>query len=474
MDIPPCLTRARARVGRSDEDIPAPHHSSSLWQSILGPPPGDATFPDIDGPATPPPTQLPPFVQPVWIVPRPSGEEALRARNAIRSSRSNTQASAPAERSPNVLAVRSAAAFGLPMAQDDPPSDEEWFGVRGSDLYEPNDALAPSGEEGSAPFRRNRSSDNLNSPGDDGFHRFSPEPRARTSREELPGPEELSPSVQMWDFDEVVVRPASAVTANDQRHATVHRGPFRDPSLASIPGHGLQPAPEILPRSDNHHPQRGRTHQSHRSQPRARTREPSPGPDFGAHLRRPSRSLSPIVQYPPARFDPSSLRVGREQGGRQQALVPSHVSAYPLDSGAEQRVPVKNGRRFRDPHQGEISSTVPAAMLNHVISALRTGWPSFISLNYFSRRMSEIGESTVSAAGETWDVDDAGQVKFKSKCLRELSFESISRRDWDSISKNVPRALMDYFIPPGECGIRSELAYEISQMFKRHLPTIFL
>lgn len=337
-----------------------------MRQSILGPLPGDATFPDIDGPATPPPTQLPPFVPPVWIVPRPSGEEALRARNAIRSSRSNTQASAPAERSPDVLAVRSAAAFGSPMAQDDPPSDEEWFGVRGSDLYEPNDALAPSGEEGSAPFRRNRSSDDLNSPGDDGFHRFSPEPRAHTSREELPGPEELSPSgelasfwvsthstlltlhscpsclVQMWDFDEVVVRPASAVTANDQRHATVHRGPFRDPSLASIPGHGLQPAPEILPRSDNHHPQRGRTHQSHRSQPRARTREPSPGPDFGAHLHRPSRSLSPIVRYPPARFDPSSLRVGWEQGGHQQALVPSHVSAYPLDSGAEQRVPVKN------------------------------------------------------------------------------------------------------------------------------------
>lgn len=106
-------------------------------------------------------------------------------------------------------------------------------------------------------------------------------------------------------------------------------------------------------------------------------------------------------------------------------------------------------------------------MLNHVISALRTGWPSFISLNYFSRHMSEVGESTVSAAGETLDVDDTGQVKFKSKCLRELSFESISRRDWDSILKNVPRALMDYFIPPGECGIRSELAYEISQMFKR-------
>lgn len=138
---------------------------------------------------------------------------------------------------------------------------------------------------------------------------------------------------------------------------------------------------------------------------------------------------------------------------------------------SDQRVPVKNGRRFRDPRQGEISSSVPAAMLNQVnplvISALRSGWPTFISLNYFSRRMSEVGESSVSNGGETWDVDDAGQVKFKSKHLKELSFESISRRNWDSISKNMPRALMDYFVPPGECGIRSELAVEIAQMFKR-------
>ncbi|KAJ4469995.1 hypothetical protein C8J55DRAFT_491942 [Lentinula edodes] len=80
--------------------------------------------------------------------------------------------------------------------------------------------------------------------------------------------------------------------------------------------------------------------------------------------------------------------------------------------------------------------------------------------------MSEVGKSTVSAGGETWDVNNAGQVKFKSKCLKELSFESISWQDWDSISKNMPWAVMDYFIPPGECGVGSELACDITQMFK--------
>ncbi|KAJ4484615.1 hypothetical protein C8R41DRAFT_921541 [Lentinula lateritia] len=63
MDIPPRLTCAHARVTRSDEDLPAPHHSASLRQSILGPLPGDAPFPDnpgADGPATPPPTQTSP------------------------------------------------------------------------------------------------------------------------------------------------------------------------------------------------------------------------------------------------------------------------------------------------------------------------------------------------------------------------------------------------------------------------------
>ncbi|KAJ4466812.1 hypothetical protein C8R41DRAFT_925989 [Lentinula lateritia] len=138
---------------------------------------------------------------------------------------------------------------------------------------------------------------------------------------------------------------------------------------------------------------------------------------------------------------------------------------------AEQHVPMKNGRWFWDPQQGEISSSVPAAMLNQVnplvISVLCSGWPAFISLNYFSRRMSEMGESSVLAAGETWDVNEAGQVKFKTKCLKELLFESILQRNWDSICKNMPQALMDYFIPPGECGICSELAYKIAQMFKR-------
>ncbi|KAJ4463224.1 hypothetical protein C8R41DRAFT_927637 [Lentinula lateritia] len=282
-------------------------------------------------------------------------------------------------------------------------------------------------------------------------------------------------SVALEDFVELPPRvSASLAEAPVIRRGAHTRGPFRDPALATVPElsagrTGLQPAPRI--RSSHHTTaeQRGRSHRAdpHRQlRPRARTRETSPGPDFGSHLCRSSRSLSPVAHYAPARFDSSSLRLGRYRD--HPSVDPYALTDLRL---AEQRVPVKNGRRFRDPRQGEILSSVPAAMLNQVnplvISALRSGWPAFISLNYFSRRMSKMGESLVLAAGETWDVDEAGQVKFKTKHLKELSFETISRRDWDSICKNMPRALMDYFIPPGECGIRSELAYEIAQMFKR-------
>lgn len=74
------------------------------------------------------------------------------------------------------------------MAQDDFASDEEWFGVAGSNLYELNDASAPSGEEGEVPFHRTRPPLDFSSPGVDGFHRRSPGPT------QGPNPLELSPS----------------------------------------------------------------------------------------------------------------------------------------------------------------------------------------------------------------------------------------------------------------------------------------
>ncbi|KAJ4478546.1 hypothetical protein C8R41DRAFT_869382 [Lentinula lateritia] len=483
MDGQPRVTRARARVVQPEDDMAPARRSTSLRHSILGPPPDarlDAHL-SAEAPATPPPTQSQPFVQPAWVVPRLNGEDALQARNAIRNSRSASRVSTPAvfapdsPHSPNYPEIRGPATLDSPMAQDYPQSDEEWLGVAVSHPYEPNGAFATSGEEGLVPSHRSHPSRVYSPPGEDGYMRPSP----HSGRQDSPHrgsaeqghdplePLELSPSVRMLDFVEVPVRPPT-----DSRTGAPPRGPFRDPSLVLFPGQGLQPAPDILPHRDSGSTRRGRTQQSEHHQhrrPRARTREHSPGPDFGAHLRRSSRSLSPAAHYAPARFDASSLRVGRNNS-REFGSAPA--AAYPSDPRlTEQRVPVKNGRRFKDPRQGEISSSVPAAMLNQVnplvISALRTGWPAFISLNYFSRRMSEVGKSSVTAGGETWDVDDAGQVKFKSKRLKELSFEAISRRDWDSISKNMPRALMDYFIPPGECGVRSELACEIAYMFKR-------
>ncbi|KAJ4470041.1 hypothetical protein C8R41DRAFT_870839 [Lentinula lateritia] len=232
-------------------------------------------------------------------------------------------------------------------------SEDEWLGVAGSDLYDPNNAYATSGEEGEVPVLHSHSRSVYSSPLNADSHRDPP-------------PVELSPSVALEDFVELPPRvSASLAEAPVLRRGTHTRGPFRDPALAMVPElsvgrTGLQPAPRI--RSSHHTTaeQRGRSHRSdpHRQlRPRACTRETSPGPDFGSHLHRSSQSLSPAAHYAPARL-------------------------------AEQRVPVKNGRRFRDPRQGEISSSVPAAMLNQVnplvISALRSGWPAFISLNYFS------------------------------------------------------------------------------------------
>ncbi|KAJ3858905.1 hypothetical protein EV359DRAFT_68623, partial [Lentinula novae-zelandiae] len=146
MDAQPCFTRSRARAAPPGEDDPAPRQSLSLRQSILGPPPGEVA----DTPVTPPPT----FVQPAWIIPRPNGEDALCAREAIHASRTHTQASNPADSPPFSPPPRndpiaqvsraSSTARGSPMAQDSGNSDDEWFGVAGSDLYDPNDAYATS------------------------------------------------------------------------------------------------------------------------------------------------------------------------------------------------------------------------------------------------------------------------------------------------------------------------------------------
>ncbi|KAJ3850835.1 hypothetical protein EV368DRAFT_84140 [Lentinula lateritia] len=403
MDAQPRFTRSGARAALPGEDNPAPHQSFSLCQSILGPPPGEVA----DTPVTPPPT----FVHLAWINPRPNGKDALRAHEAIRASCTRTQASNPAE-SPSFspspcndpvaqFSGASSTAGGSPMAQDSGHSDDEWFGVAGSDPYDPNDAYATSGEEGAAPAHHSRLRSVFSSPTATDFHRDTP-------------PVELSPS-------------ALVPETSDSRP-------------------GLQPAPRIHSSRRTTAEHRGRGQHSNpycQSRPRARTREVSPGPDFGSHFRRSSRSLSPVAHYAPACFNSSSLQLGRSRDNPSSNAL-NYV--------------------FWDPCQGEISSSVPAAILNQVnplvISALHSGWPTFISLNYL------LGESSVSAVGETWDVDEAGQVKFKMKQLKELSFKSISQRDWDSISKNMPRALMHYFIPPGECGIRLELAYEIAQMFK--------
>ncbi|KAJ3810219.1 hypothetical protein F5876DRAFT_65802 [Lentinula aff. lateritia] len=452
MDGQPRVTRARVRVVQPKDDVAPSRRSTSLRHSILGPPP-DARLNahlSADAPATPPPTQSQPFVQPAWLVPRLSGEDALQARNAIRNSRSVSRVSrvptpagfAPdSPHSPNYPEIRGPATLDSPMAQDYPQSDEEWLGVVVSHPYKPNSAFATSGEEGTVLSHCSHSSRVYSSPGEDGYMRPSPYSGSRDSPHRGSAeqdhdpiePLELSPSVRMHDFAEVPIRPPAA-----SHMGAPPRGPFRDPSLVLFPEQGLQPAPDILPHWDSGSTRRGRTQQSEHHQhrrPRARTREHSPGPDFGTHLRRSSQSLSPAAHYAPARFDASSLRVGRNDSCE---FMSAPAVTYPSDPRmTDQCIPVKNGRRFKDPRQGEISSSVPAAMLNQVnplvISALRTGWPAFISLNYFSRRMSEVGESSVTAGGETWDVDDAGQVKFKSKRLKELSFEAISWRDWDNL-----------------------------------------
>ncbi|KAJ3805719.1 hypothetical protein F5876DRAFT_81466 [Lentinula aff. lateritia] len=215
------------------------------------------------------------------------------------------------------------------MAQDNSASDEEWFGMAGSNLYELNDASATSGEEGEVPFHCTHPPMDFSSPGIDGFHR------------RLPGPDplELSPSMDMEDFAEVPLRWAPAVPG-DSHSSVPPRGPFRDPSLVLVSGHGLQPAPRISLRPDRGAAQRGRhtcSDHHHQSQHRARTREPSPGPNFSSHLRRSSHSLSPVTHYAPTRFDPSSLRVGRDHGHHYLDLPSSHVSPYILDQRAAEQ-----------------------------------------------------------------------------------------------------------------------------------------
>ncbi|KAJ3859814.1 hypothetical protein EV359DRAFT_85981 [Lentinula novae-zelandiae] len=89
------------------------------------------------------------------------------------------------------------------MAQDSGYSDDEWFGVTGSDLYDPNDAYAISGEEGAGPAHHSRSRSVFPSPAATNFHRDTP-------------PVELSPSVALKDFVEIPPHvPSAAPTASE-------------------------------------------------------------------------------------------------------------------------------------------------------------------------------------------------------------------------------------------------------------------
>ncbi|KAJ3928086.1 MAG: hypothetical protein NXY57DRAFT_978017 [Lentinula lateritia] len=237
MDAQPHFTRSQARAAPPGEDDPAPRQSLSLRQSILGPPPGEVA----DTPVTPPPT----FVQPAWIIPHPNSKDALCAFEAIRASRTSTQASNPAE-SPSFSPLpcndpiaqfshASSTTRGSPMAQDSGHSDDGWFGVAGSDIYDPNDAYATSGEEGAGPAHHSHSRLVFSSPTATDFHRDTP-------------PVELSPSVALEDFMGIPPRvPSAAPTASEHRWRAP-RGPFRDPALAPVPEPldsrpGLQPAP---------------------------------------------------------------------------------------------------------------------------------------------------------------------------------------------------------------------------------------
>ncbi|KAJ3925843.1 MAG: hypothetical protein NXY57DRAFT_1043769, partial [Lentinula lateritia] len=246
MDAQPHFTRAQARAARPEDDDPATRQVTSLHQSILGPPPvlmdGDPASggPVTNLPATPPPT----FVQPAWILPRPHGEDTVRAREAIRASRSHTQFSNPAD-SPSQLNIpvdppsrASPAAFGSPMAQDPAnlDDDDKWFGVDASDLYKLYNVYATSGKEGSGHHTYSRPRSAFSSPGDDNVHC-------------VPPPVELSPSVVLEDFVELPPHTASSVPASRHLHAP-SRGPFRDPASAPVPnflqnGRGQQPAPTI-------------------------------------------------------------------------------------------------------------------------------------------------------------------------------------------------------------------------------------
>ncbi|KAJ3806135.1 hypothetical protein F5876DRAFT_69207 [Lentinula aff. lateritia] len=310
MDAQPRFTRSRTRAAPPGEDNPAPHQSFSLCQSILGPPPGEVA----DTPVTPPPN----FVHPAWINPRPNGKDALRAHEAIRASCTRTQASNPAE-SPSFspspcndpvaqFSGASSTAGGSPMAQDSGHSDDEWFGVAGSDPYDLNDAYATSGEEGAAPAHHSRLRSVFSSPTATDFHRDTP-------------PVELSPSVALEDFVEISPRVSSTAPTASEYRCRAPRGPFRDPTLALVPETsdsrpGLQPAPRIHSSRRTTAEHRGRGQHSkpyHQSRPRARTWEVSPGPDFSSHFRHSSRSLSPVAHYAPARFNSSSLQLGRSR-----------------------------------------------------------------------------------------------------------------------------------------------------------------
>ncbi|KAE9399068.1 hypothetical protein BT96DRAFT_1104493 [Gymnopus androsaceus JB14] len=104
---------------------------------------------------------------------------------------------------------------------------------------------------------------------------------------------------------------------------------------------------------------------------------------------------------------------------------------------------------------------------NLVASTLRNGLKTFIPMAYFASRYADSTLKPVESADSSAIIlDGAGGIKVKSRSFTEIPLSQIDMNDFNSISRGLPRAVRQHFIPKGASAPGHKLALAIADMFQ--------
>ncbi|KAJ3822972.1 hypothetical protein F5880DRAFT_602652 [Lentinula raphanica] len=123
---------------------------------------------------------------------------------------------------------------------------------------------------------------------------------------------------------------------------------------------------------------------------------------------------------------------------------------------------------FPDPRTARFLAADPVGMLtsvNPVVSKiLSEGWLEPLPLGHFARRFNPLFPGGPAGDLSTLRMGENGQVQVHHHRLREIPLDDLTETDWYQIKRNLPRAVREFLIPPGQKHVGSEVAFASADM----------